>query len=43
VQHMNGSVTRIGADSFVILVFRSMAGTLYHDLERAMESVAARG
>jgi heterotetrameric sarcosine oxidase gamma subunit len=43
VQHMNGSVTRIGADSFVILVLRSMAGTLYHDLERAMESVAARG
>ncbi len=43
VQHMNGSLTRIGADSFLILVFRSMAGTLVHDLERAMESVAARG
>ena len=43
VQHMNGSLTRIGADSFVILVFRSMAGTLRHDLERAMASVATRG
>lgn len=43
IQHMNGSLTRTGTDSFVILVFRSMAGTLVHDLERAMESVAARG
>ena len=43
IQHMNGSLTRTGTDRFVILVFRSMAGTLSHDLERAMESVAARG
>ncbi|WP_299142018.1 sarcosine oxidase subunit gamma [uncultured Tateyamaria sp.] len=43
VQHMNGSVTRLGADSFLIMVFRSMAGTLLHDMERAMASVAARG
>ncbi|MFL4470206.1 sarcosine oxidase subunit gamma [Tateyamaria armeniaca] len=42
IQHMNGSLTRIGMDAFLILVFRSMAGTLLHDLERAMESVAAR-
>ena len=42
IQHMNGSVTRIGADTFLLMVFRSMAGTLVHDLERAMESVAAR-
>lgn len=42
-QHMNGSLTRIGTDAFLILVFRSMAGSLLHDLERAMESVAARG
>jgi sarcosine oxidase subunit gamma len=42
VQHMNGSVTRLGADTFVIMVFRSMAGTLLHDLQRAMESVASR-
>jgi len=42
IQHMNGSVTRIGTDSFLLMVFRSMAGTLLHDLERAMESVASR-
>ncbi|WP_299689654.1 sarcosine oxidase subunit gamma [uncultured Tateyamaria sp.] len=42
IQHMTGSVTRIGADTFLLMVFRSMAGTLRHDLERAMESVAAR-
>lgn len=43
LQHMMGSVTRIGADTFLLMVFRSMAGTLVHDLERAMASVAARG
>lgn len=43
IQHMNGSVTRIGANTFLLMVFRSMAGTLLHDLQRAMESVAARG
>ena len=43
IQHMNGSITRIGADTFLLMVFRSMAGTLLHDMERAMESVAARG
>jgi sarcosine oxidase gamma subunit len=39
---MNGSVTRTGADTFLVMVFRSMAGTLLHDLQRAMESIAAR-
>ncbi|WP_299670643.1 sarcosine oxidase subunit gamma [uncultured Roseobacter sp.] len=43
VQHMNGSVTRLGPDSFLILVFRAMAPTLVHDLKLAMEAVAARG
>ncbi|WP_299043552.1 sarcosine oxidase subunit gamma [uncultured Tateyamaria sp.] len=43
IQHMTGSVTRIGADTFLLMVFRSMAGTLLHDLERAMASVATRG
>ncbi|WP_299625088.1 sarcosine oxidase subunit gamma [uncultured Tateyamaria sp.] len=43
VQHMNGSITRTGPQSFVVMVFRSMARTLLHDLQRAMESVAARG
>ena len=42
IQHMNGSVTRIGADTFLLMLFRSMAGTLLHDLERAMHAVAAR-
>jgi sarcosine oxidase subunit gamma len=43
VQHMNGSVTRTGPNTFAIMVFRSMAATVRHDLQRAMESVAARG
>jgi len=43
IQHMTGSVTRTGADTFLLMVFRSMAGTLLHDLERAMASVAVRG
>ncbi|WP_299610453.1 sarcosine oxidase subunit gamma [uncultured Tateyamaria sp.] len=43
IQHMSGSVTRIGTDTFLLMVFRSMAGTLLHDLERAMASVASRG
>ncbi len=41
--HMNASITRIAPDGFHILVFRSMAGTLWHELQSAMESVAARG
>lgn len=43
IQHMNGSITRIGADRFLILVFRAMARTLVHDLKQAMDAVAARG
>ena len=43
VQHMNASITRTGDDSFLVMVFRSMAKTLQHDLETAMESIAARG
>lgn len=43
ILHMSGSITRIRADTFLLMVFRSMAGTLLHDLERAMASVAARG
>ncbi len=42
VQHMTASITRTGAQSFLILVFRSMAGTLVHDLKCAMEAVASR-
>ena len=42
IQHMHGSVTRLGPDSFLIMVFRSMAGTLVHDLSEAMHTIAAR-
>lgn len=41
--HMMASVTRIGESAFQIMVFRSMAQTLVHDLKTAMEAVAARG
>jgi len=42
IQHMNGSITRVGDRAFQIMVFRSMAATLVHDLKTAMEGVAAR-
>jgi sarcosine oxidase subunit gamma len=41
--HMNASITRIDEDTYLIAVFRSMAGTLVHDLRTALEAVAARG
>lgn len=41
--HMVVSITRVGEQAFQIMAFRSMAKTLVHDLQRAMESVAARG
>jgi heterotetrameric sarcosine oxidase gamma subunit len=41
--HMNASITRLDEQTFMIAVFRSMAGTLVHDLQRALEAVAARG
>ena len=40
--HMNASITRVGEKAFQIMVFRSMAESLVHDLKRAMEGVAAR-
>ena len=42
LQHMAASITRIAADAFLILTFRSFADTLKHDLEHAMRGVAAR-
>lgn len=42
IGHMHGSVTRLGADEVLVMVFRSMATTLHHELVRAMESCAAR-
>jgi sarcosine oxidase subunit gamma len=41
--HMTVSITRVGEQAFQIMTFRSMAKTLVHDLQRAMESLAARG
>jgi len=43
LQHMMASVTKTGEAAFLILVFRSMAQTLLHDMQVAMEGVAARG
>lgn len=43
LMHMTASITSTGANTFLILVFRSMAQTLVHDLKTAMEGVAARG
>lgn len=42
LMHMSASVTRMGEQAFQIMTFRSMAGTLVHDLETAMVGVAAR-
>lgn len=43
LKHMMASITRVGSNGFQIMVFRSMAHTLVHDLKTAMEAVAARG
>ena len=43
LMHMSASITRTGADKFQIMVFRSMAATLVHDLKQAMAGVASRG
>ncbi|SEO35814.1 sarcosine oxidase subunit gamma [Salinihabitans flavidus] len=40
--HMTTSITRVGDDAFMILVFRSMAETLVHELQTAMKGVAGR-
>lgn len=40
--HMSVSVTRVGARAFEVMVMRSMAATLVHELETAMRGVAAR-
>ena len=43
IMHMAGAITRTGADTYLVMVFRSMARTLLHDLEKAMAGVASRG
>ena len=42
VRHMHAALTRISDTIFQIIVFRSMAQTLVHDLTRAMTSIDAR-
>lgn len=42
IGHMSGSVTCLGPDRFLLMVFRSMAGTLVHELSEAMDTVLAR-
>jgi len=40
--HMTGQITPLGPDAYELMVFRSMAGTLVHDLRRAAGFVAGR-
>ncbi len=40
--HMTCSITRVGANAFDIMVFRSMAKSAVHELSTAMRSVAAQ-
>jgi len=42
LRHMMASITRTGAETYLIMVFRGFAETLVHDVKIAMESVAAR-
>lgn len=42
LRHMAASITRLSETAFLILAFRSMSGTLVHDLQEAMCGVAAR-
>lgn len=43
LKHMMASIHRLEKDRFQIMVFRSLARTLHHDLKTAMEAWAARG
>jgi sarcosine oxidase subunit gamma len=40
--HMSVTITRLGPQTFEIMVMRSMAATLVHELDVAMRGVAAR-
>src|SRR6056297_542445 len=42
VAPMAGAIARMGDENWRIMVFRSMAGTLIHEVETAMRRVAAR-
>lgn len=41
--HMPCAITRLATDTVEVMVMRSMAGTLVHELETAMQGIAARG
>jgi len=41
--HMSVAVARVDTQAFDVMVMRSMAATLVHDLDGAMRGVAARG
>lgn len=43
LKHMMASITRVSPETYQVMVFRSLARTLVHDLKTAMEAVAARG
>ncbi len=43
VNHMNAVILRVGDYAFEIMVFRSMARTAWHEIEAAMQMLAARG
>lgn len=42
IGHMSAVITRTGPEAFEIMVFRSMADTLAHDLTRAVNHLRAR-
>lgn len=42
IGHMTASLTRIGSETYEIMVFRSMADTAVHEITRAMKGVSAR-
>jgi sarcosine oxidase subunit gamma len=42
IGHMTGGITRFGAQSFEVMVMRSMAATLVHELTQAAENMHGR-
>jgi len=42
VNHMNAVILRTGDYAFELMVFRSMARTAWHEVETAMQMLAAR-
>lgn len=42
IGHMTASLTRIGPDTYEIMVFRSMTRTAVHEITRAMKGVSTR-